>query len=83
MRTLNAELTDEELSDATFQLKKGKSPGLDGLPVEFYQEYWNLLKHLYLAFVRMIKTNNIPNSKNASVIKVIYKNKGEIFILEN
>lgn len=81
--TLNANLTDEELFKAAFQLKGDKSPGLDGIPIEFYQEYWHLIKHLYLAFVRAIKTRGIPNSKNTSVIKLLYKNKGEIFLLEN
>ena len=83
MHALNADLTDDELLKATSQLKKDKSPGLDGLPVEFYQQYWYLLKDLYMAFVRAIRTGNIPNGKNTSVIKLIYKNKGEIFLLEN
>ena len=80
---LNAQLTDEELFKAAFQLKQGTSPGLDGLPIEFYQEYWDLLQHLYLAFVRAIRNGSIPNSKNTSVIKLIYKNKGETFLLDN
>ena len=35
--TLDAPLEDKELERAVFQLKKDKSPGLDGLPAEFYQ----------------------------------------------
>ena len=81
--TLDAQLKDEEIEKAVFQLQKNKSPGLDGLPAEFYQEYWSLIKDLYIAFIRAIRTRLIPKTKNTSVIKLIYKNKGEIFLLEN
>ena len=81
--TLNARLSDEELRTAAFQLNKDKSPGLDGLPAEFYQEYWDIIKDLYIPFIREIKTKSIPKGKNASVIKLVYKNKGETFLLEN
>ena len=46
-RNLDAPLTVEELKNAVFQMTKGKSPGLDGIPVEFYQEFWETIKHLY------------------------------------
>ena len=32
----------EELRNAANSLSKGKTPGIDGLPVEFYQEYWDI-----------------------------------------
>ena len=80
---LDARLKDEEVEDAVYQLNKDRSPGLDGLPAEFYQEYWYLIKPLYLAFIRAIKSSLIPKAKNTSVIKLIYKNKGEIVLLEN
>ena len=30
----------EEVKNAIDKLPSGKSPGLDGFPVEFYKEYW-------------------------------------------
>ena len=39
---LDARLEDEEVEDAVYQLNKGKSPWLDGLPAEFYQTSSNL-----------------------------------------
>ena len=80
---LDARLEDKEIEKAVHQLKKDKSPGLDGIPAEFYQEYWDLIKHLYLPFIRAIKTSLIPKTKNTSVIKLIYKNKGNLLLLEN
>ena len=34
----------QEIHDMVFQMKKNKSPGADGFPVDFYQEFWELVK---------------------------------------
>ena len=70
---LDALIDLEELRIAIFQMKTGKSPGLDGIPVEFYQEYWENIKHLYLAFINKVKTHAFPAGKNTSAIKLIYQ----------
>ena len=44
--TLSGELTIEECTKAIFSMKKNKSPGIDGLSVEFYQTFWNNLDDL-------------------------------------
>ena len=61
----------------------GKSPGLDGIPIEFYQEYWEEIKLLYLDYLNSVKSEAFSKTKNTSVIKIIYKQKGEIFLLTN
>ncbi|KAK3510233.1 hypothetical protein QTP70_031055, partial [Hemibagrus guttatus] len=38
-RTINL----QELTDAMSQLSTGRSPGIDGLPVDFYQHFWNVM----------------------------------------
>ena len=39
--------------------------------------------HLYFLFINKIRTHVFPGGKNISVIKLIYKRKGEIFLLTN
>ena len=41
---LEQPLTDLEIELAIFQLGPHKSPGLDGIPAFFYQEYWSIVK---------------------------------------
>ena len=41
---LGGNLTLEECTNAIFNMKLNKSPGLDGLSVEFYRTFWSYLK---------------------------------------
>ena len=70
-------ITLEELEKAVFKLQKGKSPGPDGLPAEFYQVFWDKAKYMYLAFINAVKQTCFPASKNVSITTLIYKEKGE------
>jgi hypothetical protein len=44
----NEELTkpflEEEIRDALFQMERNKAAGPDGLPIEFFQKYWEFMK---------------------------------------
>jgi hypothetical protein len=41
--TLCMEFTDEEISDAMFQIGPLKAPGVDGFPARFYQRNWGTI----------------------------------------
>ena len=58
-------------------MDKGKSPGIDGIPIEFYQIFWEEIKCLYIAFLNAVKNEAFPKGKNTSVIKLIYKKQGK------
>ncbi len=82
-RDMDRDITLEELEKAVMKLQKGKSPGPDGIPAEFYQAFWYCLKHLYLDFINSVKATSFPRSKNTSITILIYKDKGEITLLRN
>ena len=80
---LDAPLSEEELSKATFQLHDGKSPGLDGKTAEFYKTFWFLIKDLYIEYINAARDTSFTDHQNTSVTTLIYKHKGEIYILDN
>ena len=80
---LDKPITAKEVEDAIHKLPLGKSPGLDGFPVEFYRAYWPNIKDLFMAYLEEVRRHGISNSRNVSVIKLLYKKKGEIFLLQN
>lgn len=79
------ELIDQE--DATKALNgsnKGKTPGPDGIPLEFYQKFWHLIgKDLTEIFNNIFLANVAPGNFNHSVIKLVYKGKGPRKLLKN
>ena len=42
--SLDKPITEREIEKAIDLLPNGKSPGLDGFPIEFYKEYWHGIK---------------------------------------
>ena len=41
----------EELEGIIFSMKKGKALGPDGFPIDFFQEFWDIIKFDLLAVV--------------------------------
>ena len=80
---LDKPITDKEIEKAILYLQKGKSPGLDGFPIEFYKEYWCKIKGIFVPFVNEVKEKGLTDRKNVSVIKLAYKKTGEIYLLTN
>ena len=80
---LDKPITDKEIEKAIQYLQKGKSPGLDGFPVEFYKKYWFNIKKIFVPFVNEVKEKGLSSRKNVSVIKLAYKKTGEIYLLTN
>ena len=80
---LDAPITQEELEKAVSSLNDEKSPGLTGLPAEFYKHFWPLLKTRYLQFINYAFSNSLPLSLNTSVTSLIYKDKGALTDIAN
>ena len=60
---LDAPFTAEEIYRAITKLPSGKSPGLDGFPIEFYKEYWEKIKHLFMAYLQEVKDQGLSAAK--------------------
>ena len=73
---LDSPITLAELDVAVEQLKVDKSPGVDGIPSEFYKEFWPLFRKQYLAFINETENTGFDDWKNTSIITLIFK-KGE------
>ena len=76
-------VSSEELDKVVPRLQKHKTPGPDGFPAEFYQQYWHLFDDLYLEFVNAVKDSAFPKEMNTSITTLFYKEKGEIYLLKN
>ena len=80
---LNAELqekceglvTKHECFEAIKSMKRNKSPGLDGITIEFYEHFWPLIGDLLTTvFNESFENEILPSSQRSAVLSLIFKN---------
>jgi hypothetical protein len=70
------DFTDEEISNALFQIGPMKAPGPDGYPAHFFQTNWALFKDEVIAAVKeFFRTGVMPDGTNDTAIVLIPKFK--------
>ena len=72
-----------ELDTALHQLNVNKSPGLDGLPVEFYTTFWSLLKHDIHALSTYVFHHASLSSSQQQAVIVLLPKTGDLRLLQN
>jgi hypothetical protein len=69
-------VTLEECTKALKLMKMNKSPGNDGLTVEFYQKFWGLISNLLLqSFNESFENGQLSHSQRQAVITLLDKGK--------
>ncbi|KAJ1126756.1 hypothetical protein NDU88_005162 [Pleurodeles waltl] len=81
---LNVPLTLEELHLTVKYFKSGKTPGSDGLPLEFYTSLWDLVGlDLLELYEEMEQEGVMPHKVREGMIALLSKHKGERCDLKN
>ena len=76
-------LTLAEASEALQRSNRNKSPGADGLTVEFYSQFWDKLGELLVSvFNQGLARGELPESMKASVTRLVHK-KDDKRLLKN
>ena len=80
---LDGPLTLQELHTALQSMEGGKAPGIDGIPVEFYKDFWNDMgEDLLSVFNESFKDLVLPISCRRAVITLLPK-KGDLLEIKN
>jgi len=74
---LDSPITLAELTQAVRALPVGKSPGVDGIPIEFYQQFWPDLQDHFSHYIAHVSTHGFSASRNVGVTKLLYKERGD------
>uniref|UniRef100_A0A3B3H9P1 Reverse transcriptase domain-containing protein n=1 Tax=Oryzias latipes TaxID=8090 RepID=A0A3B3H9P1_ORYLA len=79
-----AEITLEEAEKAMRSLALDKSPGSDGLTINFYRHFWDHLKEQFLLVIKEISELNIlPTTMKQGVITLIPKPGKDARLIDN
>ncbi|XP_057868067.2 uncharacterized protein LOC131075253 [Cryptomeria japonica] len=66
-----------EVEEVVFGMNKGKAPGPDGFPVEFFQEFWDIVKQDLLEVVcESLHSKQMLRALNATFLVLIPKKEG-------
>ena len=80
---LNKDVTEHEIYLSIKNMNLNKSPGIDGLPTEFYLCYWNLIKHEMCQILKnSINGLLLGESQRKAVITLIPKD-GDLSTLKS
>ena len=78
------ELSLDDLSDSLNSMSSGKSPGNDGLTIEFYKFFWDHLKQPLFNSANFSKTHgSLSISQKQAIIKLLEKNDKDKRYIEN
>ena len=74
---LDSRITAEEIREALTQLKSKKSPGPDGVLVEYLKIFGETFEDILLKIIRQLFAKHVyPTQWNSNYLKPIYKKGG-------
>ena len=72
--SLDATITKDEVLKAVRKMHNNKSPGEDGIPVEFYKLYWNIISDdLIEVYLKGLDDNQLSYTQYLAIIILLYK----------
>ena len=83
-QSCEGEISLEELESVLNSFQNNKSPGNDGLPIEFYKTCWNLINESFMECVKeSFKYGEMSSSQRKAVINLIEKQGKDRKLIEN
>ena len=82
--SIDREIDISEIKEAIKYMKNEKSPGIDGLPIEFYKIFWNEIKDMLSeSYTFSIQTGMLSISQKQGIITLIPKTDKDLSYLKN
>ena len=76
-------ITENECLEALKSMKQNKSPGSDGLSVEFYKCFWEDIKHIVIDSLNEgYEKKQLSCTQSQGILTLLYK-KGDKKLLDN
>ena len=83
-KTLQKPINLIECESAIREMADSKSPGCDGLPVEFYKKFWTDVKDdLFKAYTHGLAEGELYYSQTRGIIRLLPKPLRNLFLLKN
>ena len=81
---LESNVTNNEIFRAIKAMNTNKAPGLDGIPIEFYLYYWDIIKNEFVQVIQNIVNGMLLNeTQRKAIITLIPKEGGDLEALKS
>ena len=71
-------ITEKELFEIISKMSINKAPGIDGIPIEFYVEFWDIIKNEMCKIFNCIVSNlKLEGNQNLGIITLLSKHMEE------
>ncbi|CAL4097882.1 unnamed protein product, partial [Meganyctiphanes norvegica] len=79
---LSNDISEQEIYKAINDLNINKSPGIDGIPVEFYQTFWDTIKVELIQIIRNVIAGTLLNNNQRKAIIILIPKGGDPKLLK-
>ena len=80
---LDIDLANEEFETATKDMSFNKTPGTDGLPIEWYIVFWLKIKNIFIASIKFgLHTGKLSTTQREGLISLLRKKIKTPFLLK-
>ena len=79
---LEKEVTQAEIYNAIKSMNVNKAPGIDGIPIEFYLEYWGIIKKEMTMIIKNIIRGTLLGEKQKNAIITLLPKEGDLSLLK-
>ena len=70
-------LLSHELAEAVTQMSPGRAPGVDGLPVEIYKKFWEIIGLDFFCVLReFVRVGELPMICRPAALTLLSKKRG-------
>ena len=80
---LDGNITLHELREAQKDMKIDKTPGADGLPIEFYRTFWDVLETVLHQLMLEIADKGLSIDQGRGIISLIEKPEKDLLYIKN
>lgn len=81
--TLSCEITEAEILNAIKGLNANKSPGIDGIPAEFYCKFWEIIKVELTKIIKNIIHGTLLGSSQRKAIITLLPKGGDLKFMKS
>ena len=83
VKLLETNVTEKEIFECIKDMNTNKAPGIDGIPIEFYEKFWDIIKvEFSVIVINIVKGMYLSENQRKAIITLLPKD-GDLTLLKS